>query len=192
MTTDATVLIVPGLREHVPEHWQTLLAAGLSKVHTVQPLETDKLSRTARVAALDRVLQAIDGPVILVAHSAGVMMVAHWAAQSRRPIKGALLATPADVESPFPAGYPTTDMLREHGWLPIPRAPLPFPSVVAASSNDPLCAMVRARAMAKDWGSALEALGPVGHLNPASGFGAWPKAIELIARLDTAQASANR
>lgn len=183
---NSTVLIVPGLREHVPEHWQTLLAAGLSRVRTVPPLEHDKLSCAARVAALDRTLRTIEGPVILVAHSAGVMMVAHWA-QSHRPdvsIKGALLATPADVENPFPAGYPTTDALREHGWLPIPRRPLPFPSLVAASRNDPLCAFARAQALAHDWGSELEDLGDVGHLNPAAGYGAWPLSMELIRRLD--------
>jgi predicted alpha/beta hydrolase family esterase len=185
MTIHSTVLIVPGLREHVPEHWQTLLAAKLSRVHTVPPLEADKLSCAARVEALDRALRAIDGPVILVAHSAGVMMVAHWAqtAQSR-PIKGALLATPADVENPFPAGYPTTDTLREHGWLPIPRRPLPFPSLVAASRNDPLCAFERAQALAQDWGSDLEDIGTAGHLNPAAGYGDWPQALELIGRLD--------
>ncbi|MDR7135811.1 putative alpha/beta hydrolase family esterase [Lysobacter niastensis] len=185
MTTDSTVLIVPGLREHVPEHWQTLLAAKLPKVHTVPPLEQDKLSCIARVEALDRALRAIDGPVILVAHSAGVMMVAHWA-QTAQPhsIKGALLATPADVENPFPEGYPTTDTLRDHGWLPIPRRPLPFPSLVVASRNDPLCAFERAQALAQEWGSELEDLGPVGHLNPAAGFGEWPQALELIGRLD--------
>lgn len=192
MITDATILIVPGLREHVPDHWQTLLAASLSKVHTVAPLESDKLGRAARVDALDRALDAIGGPVILVAHSAGVMMVAHWASQSRRPIKGALLATPADVESPFPPAYPTTDTLHAHGWLPIPRRYLPFPSVLAASSNDPLCGFERAQEMAVDWGSQFEDLGPVGHLNPAAGYGAWPKALELIARLDAGQVSGNR
>jgi uncharacterized protein len=186
MTINSTVLIVPGLREHVPEHWQTLLAAKLPKAHTVPPLEEDKLSCAARVAALDRAVRAIRGPLILVAHSAGVMMVAHWAqaSRSRRPIKGALLATPADVESPFPAGYPTTDTLRDHGWLPIARRPLPFPSLVAASRNDPLCAFERAQALAQDWGSALEDLGAVAHLNPAAGYGEWPQALELIARLD--------
>jgi predicted alpha/beta hydrolase family esterase len=186
MTIDTTVLIVPGLREHVPEHWQTLLAAQLPKVYTVPPLEEDKLSCAARVGALDRALRAIDGPVILVAHSAGVMMVAHWAQATRSPrsIKGALLATPADVESRFPEGYPTTDSLREHGWLPIPRRVLPFPSLVAASRNDPLCAFERAQALAQDWGSTLEDLGDVGHLNPAAGFGEWPRALELIRSLD--------
>ncbi|KAF1697678.1 RBBP9/YdeN family alpha/beta hydrolase [Pseudoxanthomonas koreensis] len=186
MTGDTTVLIVPGLRDHVPEHWQTLLAARLPRVRTVPPLEQDRLSRAVRVDALDRALSAISGPVILVAHSAGVMMVAHWARLHgpARPIKGALLATPADVESPFPAGYPTTEQLEEHGWLPIPRGPLPFPSVVAASRNDPLCAFTRAQALAQDWGSGLVDLGEVGHLNPAAGFGEWPQALELIARLD--------
>jgi uncharacterized protein len=184
--TTTTVLIVPGLRDHVPEHWQTLLAAKLPRVHTVPPLEREKLSRAARVEALDRALSAISGPVIVVAHSAGVMMLAHWAQLSRpnRPIKGALLATPADVENPFPEGYPTTDTLREHGWLPIPRQALAFPSLLAASRNDPLCGFARAEALAQDWGSELVDLGEVGHLNPAAGFGEWPKALELIERLD--------
>ena len=131
--------------------------------------------------ALEGALSAIDGPVILVAHSAGVMMVAHWAAKAvwRRPIKGALLATPADVETPFPAGYPTRETLREHGWLPIPRKPLPFPSLLAASRNDPLCAFARAQALAHHWGSMLEDLGEAGHLNPAAGFGPWPEGYLL-------------
>ena len=193
MNPDTTVLIVPGLRDHVADHWQTLLAAKLANVHTVPPLEHDRLSRAARVEALDRAIRAIDGPILLVAHSAGVMMVAHWAAStwpSSRPIKGALLATPANVAQPFPPSYPTVDTLREHGWLPIPRAPLPFPSLLAASRNDPLCDFDAAEAMAADWGSTLLDLGAVGHLNPAAGYGEWPQAATLIERLD--QATANR
>src|SRR5688572_9584534 len=168
MTVPSTVLIVPGLREHVPEHWQTLLSAQLPRVRTVPPLEHDKLSRAARVDALDRELRAIDGPVVLVAHSAGVMMVAHWAHSARGdcPVKAALLATPADVEQPFPAPYPSTHVLRANGWLPIPRQRLPFPSLLAASRNDPLCTIARAQEFARDWGSELLDLGEVGHLNP--------------------------
>jgi len=35
--TCPTVLIVPGLRDHVDDHWQTLLAARLERVRTVPP-----------------------------------------------------------------------------------------------------------------------------------------------------------
>ncbi|MBP0619440.1 RBBP9/YdeN family alpha/beta hydrolase [Cupriavidus consociatus] len=183
LSPDTTVLLVPGLRDHVAEHWQTLLQAQLPNARSVPPLEHDKLSRDARVAALDAALAGIDGPVVLVAHSAGVMITAHWAAQHRREIRGALLATPADLESPMPAGYPDIATLAQHGWLPIPRSPLPFPTILAASRNDPLATYQRAAEMAGDWGSRLVDLGEVGHLNPAAGYGPWPRATALIDEL---------
>ena len=135
---DVTVVIVPGLRDHVAEHWQTLLASHLPRSRTVEPLTHDKLSCAARVAALEETLAAVDGPVLLACHSAGVMITVHWAQQHNRPILGALLATPADLEEPMPPGYPLREQLQEHGWLPVPRQPLPFPSLLAASRNDPL------------------------------------------------------
>jgi predicted alpha/beta hydrolase family esterase len=185
MTTlpSPTVLIVPGLRDHVEDHWQTLLARKLPRVRTVPPLEHDKLSCAARVAALDAALSQIAGPVVIVAHSAGVMMTAHWAQSHRREIQGALLAAPADLETPLPPGYPTPDQLQQHGWLPIPRTRLPFPSIVAASTNDPLARFERVAALADAWGSRLVDIGAAGHLNPAAGYGDWPLAIELLAGL---------
>jgi uncharacterized protein len=181
--TTPAILIVPGLRDHVPEHWQTLLQAKLPNAVSVAPLEHDKLSCAARVAALDAALAAIDGPVILVAHSAGVMIAVHWAQRHSGKIHGALLATPPDFEQPLPAGYPTEGQLRNNGWFPCPRRPLPFPSIVAASRNDPLAQFDRVAAMANDWGSRLVDLGEVGHLNPAAGFGDWPMAQTLIREL---------
>jgi uncharacterized protein len=185
MTSDTTptVLIVPGLRDHVAQHWQTLLEHKLPKAASVPPLEHDKLSCAARVAALDAALEKIDGAVILVAHSAGVMITAHWARKHSRRIRGALLAAPADLETPLPEGYPAIDALAHNGWHPIPRGPLPFPSIVGASRNDPLAQFERVAAMAQDWGSRLVDLGDVGHLNPASGFGEWPMAVPLIHEL---------
>jgi hypothetical protein len=41
----------------------------------------------------------------------------------------------------------------------------------------------RARGLAKAWGSRFVELGEVGHLNPASGYGEWPQAKELIHEL---------
>lgn len=179
-----TVLFVPGLRDHVAEHWQTLLAAELPGSRTVAPLEHDKLSCAARVEALDQAIAAIEGPVVLAAHSAGCLMVVHWAqSRLRTNVVGALLATPADVEVPLPAGYPTFDDLKANGWLPIPREPLPFRSVLAASTNDPLAALDRTVNMAQDWGCKPVLLGEVGHLNPAAGYGPWPQGRALIEAL---------
>jgi len=178
-----TILMVPGLRDHVPEHWQTLLEQKLSNAVSVPRMERDKLSCAAWVAELDRTLAPIEGPVVLVAHSAGVMITVHWAQHHARVIHGALLAAPPDFESPLPEGYPTQDVLRANGWLPTPRARLPFPSIVAASTNDPLGRYERVAELAAAWGSRVVDVGAVGHLNPAAGYGEWPRALEFIREL---------
>lgn len=178
-----TILFVPGLRDHVAEHWQTLLAAEIPGSVTVEPLQVDRLSRDARVRALDEAVNSIEGDVILAAHSAGALMVANWALKPTRRIRGALLATPADVENPLPPGYPAYDELKAHGWVPIPREPLPFPAIVAASRNDPLAQFEKIAGLAHAWGAELYDAGDAGHLNTAAGYGPWPEAWSLLERL---------
>lgn len=180
----ATILFVPGLRDHVEDHWQTHAARALPGSVTVEPLTTDRLSRAARVAALDAALNAITGDVIIAAHSAGCLMVAAWAEAgakpSARPVRAALLATPADVEQPLPPGYPVMADLSANGWLPISRTALPFPTLLVASRNDPLCTFDKAAELAGQWGARLHDAGEVGHLNPPAGYGPWPQALALI------------
>jgi predicted alpha/beta hydrolase family esterase len=183
---DPTVVIVPGLRDAMPEHWQSLLQLRLRHSYAVPRMERDspdKLSCEAWVARLDATLARVGEPVVLVAHSAGVAIVAHWAQRHTRAIRGALLATPPDFETPLPAAYPPLETFRANGWMPLPRTPLPFPSIVAASTNDPLGEFERVAALARDWGSRLVDVGPVGHLNPAAGFGWWPQAETLLTEL---------
>ena len=192
----ATVLIVPGLRDAVAEHWQTLLEAQLRAagrpVAAVPPLGRDDVDCHTRVAAIERAAQAVSGPVVIVAHSGGCVMLAHWAQRTQRPVQAALLATPPDFDQPMPDGYPKVAALRAGGWLPVPRTPLPVPSVVAASRNDPLASYDRVVALANDWGSRLVDLGAVGHLNPASGYGEWPQALSLIDTLLHSPGPGNR
>lgn len=184
LMTRATVLIVPGLRDAVAQHWQTLLEAHLARVSSVPPMGRADLDCDARVDAIERAARGVRGPIVIVAHSAGCLMVAHWAHRTRRLVRGALLAVPPDFERPMPAGYPSIGALRAGGWLPVPRAPLPFPSIVCASRNDALASFARVEQMARQWQGELVDLGDVGHLNPASGHGHWPMADALIARLD--------
>jgi len=181
-----TVLIVPGLRDHVADHWQTLLAAEIPGSVTVEPLTEERLSRDARVNALGAALNGIEGDVVIAAHSAGALMVANWALAPTRRIRGALLATPADVENPLPAGYPAYDDLAANGWLPIPRKLLPFRAIVVASRNDPLAQFEKVAGLARAWGAELHDAGDVGHLNPAAGYGRWDGALPLLERLATA------
>jgi hypothetical protein len=190
MSLEATVLIVPGLRDAVMNHWQTLLQAQLAAagrpVRSVPPMGRDALAVAPRLEAIEREAQAIDGPLVIVAHSGGCVMVAHWARQTRREVRGALLAAPPEFERPMPEGYPTLAQLDAGGWLPVPRERLPFRSIVVASRNDPLARFEGVAALAADWGSQLIDEGPVGHLNPASGFGEWPRAHGFIATLSAA------
>ncbi|MGF6889533.1 putative alpha/beta hydrolase family esterase [Nocardia sp. GAS34] len=180
-TTTPVVVIVPGLGDHGASHWQNRLAATLSRSRTVRrPPGDARLNRDAWVTALESTLREISHPVVLVAHSAGVLTTVHWAQQPTRDIHAALLVTPPDFETPLPDGYPSTDQLTTLGWNPIPRRQLPFPSILAASSNDPLAARRRVAGLAETWGSRLIDVGPVGHLDPAAGYGPWPQAEQLL------------
>ena len=195
--TRPTVLIVPGLRDPIAQHWQTLLEARLRaagrQVASVPPMGREDLDCAARVEAIERTVQSVAGSLVVVAHSGGCVMLVHWARQFPQiahRVAGALLAAPPDFETPMPAGYPTLEALRASGWLPMPRERLPFPSIVAGSRNDPLAAYDRVAELARDWGSQLVDLGEVGHLNPASGYGDWPRADDFIAELSAQPAAA--
>lgn len=178
------IVIVPGLRGDVPEHWQSHLAAEFPTARAVDSAARDKRDLEGRIEDLQRVVDSLDEPATIVAHSAGVLVTAHWAMRHATGVDGALLATPPDLSRPLPSIYPTLAELESSGWLPIPQAALPFPSIVATSTSDELGDPERVRALAASWGSTVVDLGPVGHLNPASGYGPWPGAVDLLDLLD--------
>ena len=126
MTGEATVLIAPGLRDHVPQHWQNSPGLAAAGARSVTPIGRDDLDCLARIEAIEEAAARIDGPIILVAHSGGVIAVLHWARLTRRAVHGALLATPADFDQPSPEGYPSMEELGDGGWLPAPRNALRF------------------------------------------------------------------
>ena len=168
-----TVLIVPGLRDAVPTHWQTLLEKRLRDegrpVLSVPPLGREDLDCGRKVRAIEAVAQSVDGPMIIVAYSGGCIMVAHWAQQTKRAVHGALLAVPPDFERPMPEGYPTLAQLQAAGWLPVPRERLPSQH----RRGEPQRSARRRRTL-PSWrrpGAANRRPGEVGHPNPASGYG---------------------
>jgi uncharacterized protein len=166
------VLLLPGLYDSGPQHWQTLWMKGRPGFRRVEQRDWEKPDVADWIANLDAAVIEAGPAALLVAHSSSCALVAHWAARAR-PIRGALLVAPSDPEAPsYPAG-PT-------GFAPMPLARLPFASTVVASTDDPYVSLDRAREFARAWGSALVEVGPVGHINSASGLGEWPAGLALL------------
>lgn len=170
----SNVLILPGWQGSGPGHWQSLWQAR----HGYQRVEQHDWERPLRgdwTGRLEDVLLARDEPAVLVAHSLGCILVAAWASHSRQlqRVKAALLVAPVDVERPEMQGLLSS-------WLPVPRQPLPFPSVLVASRDDPYCRFERAEAMARNWGSQFIDHGKAGHINADSHLGSWPEGHVLL------------
>lgn len=173
----ASVLILPGWQGSGPGHWQMQWA----RLHGYAVVEQNDWQRPRRgdwLARLDEVVIDAPGPVVLVAHSLGCILVAAWASLSRHTarVRGALLVAPGDVETPD---------LKEQlpGWSPIVRQALPFKSILVGSQNDPYCPVARAQALAQDWGAQWQDLGQAGHINADSSLGVWPHGHALLQTL---------
>ena len=175
-----TILTVPGLGGSGPAHWQTLWENGRPDTARIELGMWDRPHRNAWVTKIDQAVAGARAPVILVGHSLGCIAVAWWASMSPQPygwpVAGALLVAPADVER---AGV--AEELAP--FAPAPKQPLPFPSIVVASSDDPWVTIERAHSLAVDWGSHFVDAGPHGHLNAASGVGHGPEGQELRERV---------
>ena len=173
----APVLIIPGLGGSGPEHWQSLWQARLPDARRVEQADWDKPDRAGWMAQLDTAVAQSKQPPVLVAHSLSCALVACWTAAHKRPVHGALLVAPADVESD------THTPPEAHVFRPLPMAPLTFPTIMAASSDDPYVAFRRALEMAKAWGAELVDIGEAGHINTGAGYGEWPEGERILARL---------
>lgn len=173
-------LIVPGWQGSAAGHWQSHWQRSLPNAARVEQHDWLQPQRGDWVAALGRQVEAAQGPLMLVAHSLGCITVAHWAATAtpaaQRKVLGALLVAPADVEREA-----CPQALRN--FAPIARQPLPFPSVLVGSDNDPAASVERVGQMASDWGSELQLLSGVGHINQASGHRRWSQGFAYLYRL---------
>ncbi|MBK8794814.1 MAG: serine hydrolase family protein [Holophaga sp.] len=174
------ILIIPGYTNSGPGHWQSLWESNLRNARRVHMPNWDFPHCTDWVEALDTAIREASqtAPPVLVAHSLGCITVAHWAQRYQRPVHGALLVAPTDVERPD-----TLEVLKE--FAPVPRFGLPFLSRVVASSDDPYVSIDRARAFAEAWNAMFTNVGPRGHINTASGFGEWPRGEVLLQELIT-------
>lgn len=169
---DTTVIIVPGLGDSGPEHWQTLWGRDHPAYRRVRQRDWQRPDVGEWVEALDREVRRAPSPVVLVGHSLGSVTIVEWASRRWADIRGALLVAPADTD-------------RQPFFDRVPLRPLPFPSMLVASQNDPYLEPERARLFARQWGSRLIDIGRAGHINVEAGFGSWPQGEALLTELRT-------
>lgn len=175
---DADIIMVPGLGNASPFHWQSRWQERMSTARRVEQADWDNPRRQAWV---DRLVDAVDGaekPVILIAHSVGVLTVVHAAPRiDRDRIAGAFLVGVSDWERESLA-----EKFGDHGFAPVPREPLGFPALLLASSDDPTCDIAKAEAWADDWQVRFGNAGEAGHFEPESGHGPWPEGLMAFAK----------
>jgi predicted alpha/beta hydrolase family esterase len=169
------VLILPGIGNSGPEHWQSRWEAREPALRRIEMPNWDEPELEGWVAALDAAVKAEPALPVVAAHSLGCLALAHWASRGGR-LHAALLVAVPDPDGPeFPA------VAKSFG--PVPGQPLPFRSRVVASHDDPYGSFSFAQGCARAWGSELTDVGRAGHINAASGLGDWAAGRALLAGL---------
>lgn len=172
-------VFVPGWTNSGPDHWQSRWEGRIRTARRAPIADYDKPDKDAWVDAIVAAAAQSTRPVFLVAHSLGCLAVAHAADEVKGRVIGAMLvAVPDAAETAAFERYRKEageGVALPRGFDPTPTAPLPFPSLLVASRNDPFCAFERAEALAVAWGSTLIDAGEAGHIHTAAGYGPWPE-----------------
>ncbi|MBT1545368.1 RBBP9/YdeN family alpha/beta hydrolase [Curtobacterium aurantiacum] len=174
-------VIVPGIWNSDPDHWQSVWQREHDQRRAavrIAPASWSEPDPDDWRAAISRAVAACPGPPVLIAHSLGVLAVADWLASTTDApdrVAGAFLVAPPDpLGGPFPA---------EASGFAAPR-PVPagqqVPTRLVVSDDDPYCSADRALAFAQVMGAQSVRVGALGHVNVASGVGPWPTGRALL------------
>ncbi|MES2927401.1 MAG: alpha/beta hydrolase [Pseudomonadota bacterium] len=177
--TTRPVLLIPGIYNSGPTHWQSLWQTRHAGVARVEQADWDHPDCDTWVRTLDDAIDASPQPPILVAHSLGCLVAVHWAARHHRPVHALLLVAVPDPGGPnFPADA--------KGFAPLPAVLPAQPDlprrVLMSSTSDPYSTPNFSAQCASAWNAEHVVLGERGHLNADSGLGDWPQGWELVAR----------
>jgi len=176
--SEADILILAGLGNSGPGHWQRRWGERLANAQFVEQENWEAPDPEAWIGNIERAIMMATRPVVIIAHSLAVSALAHTAQRLvDTKVKGAFLVSAPDLEN-NPNVPPEAKV-----FVPVPRDPFPFPSMLVASSTDPLCSLDHAVEFATCWGSDFHVAGDAGHINAASGHGPWPEGLLMFTRL---------
>ncbi len=174
--SDAEILIIPGFRGSEPEHWQSLWEAQFPTARRVVQDDWERPHLSPWCWRICEEVARAKRPVILVAHSLGVLAAIHAAPLlPGGKIKGAFLVAP-----------PSQKILSilegiDPAFLTLPTDPLAFPAVLVASRDDKYSSFADSEGLARALGAELADAGFSGHINIESGHGPWPEGLMRFA-----------
>jgi predicted alpha/beta hydrolase family esterase len=159
-----TVVIVPGLRKSGPFHWQQLWRAKNPAYLAVTPPEQDPCKLERWVGQVDRAIAQARGKAVLVAHGYGCLAAMRRIARHSGDVAAVMLVAPANPEK-FSVHIPGA---------------LDVPATLVASRDDPWFAFENAMELAWRLGAKFVDAGAAGHIDEASGHGAWPEGEQQL------------
>lgn len=174
-------LIVPGVGGSEVQHWQSWLQQQLVSSSRVQQKYWDRPVLSEWVSQFVKTVAEIKSPIQIVAHSFGCLTSVAALAEHpelKAKVKNLVLVAPANParfgESGF-ARHSLTDYKQYFYQLNID-----VPTTLLISENDPWLNYVDALQLAQAWQLTPINLGPVGHVNVASGYGPFPEIFNYL------------
>lgn len=159
-------VIIPGLHNSGPTHWQSWLETRLPQSLRIDLPEWHEPRLQEWTEAVLSALSK-EAPALLVAHSFGCLAAIRAASRFPAGVSGLLLVAPAH---PGKFGLnPARFDLR-----------LTARTVLVASDNDPWMSARHAAALADALGADFLNLSEAGHINAQSGYGPWPGGLKLV------------
>jgi predicted alpha/beta hydrolase family esterase len=167
------LLILPGRNNSGPKHWQTLWQERRADALRLEPSNWAFPELDDWLSALNRAVRACAAPPILVAHSMGCLLSVYWASQNHPDlsITGAFLVAPPNFKQ---------REFHDSSFAKIPETPMPYPTLVIASTNDPYCSIEAAAELADKWGAGFVSVGARGHISTEPGNGDWEEGQHLL------------
>ena len=175
--SEVDILLLPDHGGAPPGHWLRRWAERFGNGRLIEHETAQRPQRQEWLKSIEHEIMMSTRPVVLVAHGLAVSAVVHVAQLLvDTKVRGAFLVAPPDHES---GELPPA--ARELG--NVPRDPLPFPSMLVASTDDRSCSVESAVDLATAWGAELHLAHNAGHLDLESGHGPWPEGLLIFTRL---------
>lgn len=163
-----TIAFLAGVGNSEHEHWQSRWHRSLPGSLWVEQLDWEHPTRDEWVAAALATFGHASSPIVVVAHSLGCLLAAEVlkVAHTGPDVIGAFLVAVPDADGSY---FPRC----VHGFRRALDLPMPVPSTVIASTNDPYGSLQHAKSVADRWDSELIEVGALGHVNLKSDVGDW-------------------